>query len=208
MANKVLQLIQESGAKWVDFRFTDTKGKEQHVTYPADTIDEDTFEDGKMFDGSSIAGWKGIEASDMILRPDAETGFIDPFFAEPTVVVTCDVIEPSTGQGYERDPRSIARRAEEYLKSTGIGDTAFFGPEPEFFVFDEVKWDIDMSGARHTLIAEEAAWSTSNRLRRLVTLVTVHVLKAVTSQFLQLILHMICVQKCVRVSKTSWAQVV
>ena len=139
MANKVLQLIQESGAKWVDFRFTDTKGKEQHVTYPADTIDEDTFEDGKMFDGSSIAGWKGIEASDMILRPDAATGFIDPFFAEPTVVVTCDVIEPSTGQGYDRDPRSIARRAEEYLKSTGIGDTAFFGPEPEFFVFDEVK---------------------------------------------------------------------
>lgn len=112
MANKVLQLIQESGAKWVDFRFTDTKGKEQHVTYPADTIDEDTFEDGKMFDGSSIAGWKGIEASDMILRPDAATGFIDPFFAEPTVVVTCDVIEPSTGQGYDRDPRSIARRAE------------------------------------------------------------------------------------------------
>ncbi len=162
MANKVLQLIQESGAKWVDFRFTDTKGKEQHVTYPADTIDEDTFEDGKMFDGSSIAGWKGIEASDMILRPDAETGFIDPFFAEPTVVVTCDVIEPSTGQGYDRDPRSIARRAEEYLKSTGIGDTAFFGPEPEFFVFDEVKWEIDMSGARHTLIAEEAAWSTNN----------------------------------------------
>ena len=161
MANKVLQLIQESGAKWVDFRFTDTKGKEQHVTYPADTIDEDTFEDGKMFDGSSIAGWKGIEASDMILRPDAATGFIDPFFAEPTVVVTCDVIEPSTGQGYDRDPRSIARRAEEYLKSTGIGDTAFFGPEPEFFVFDEVKWEIDMSGARHTLIAEEAAWSTN-----------------------------------------------
>ncbi|WP_171263559.1 type I glutamate--ammonia ligase [Acinetobacter sp. ANC 5054] len=160
MANKVLQLIQESGAKWVDFRFTDTKGKEQHVTYPADTIDEDTFEDGKMFDGSSIAGWKGIEASDMILRPDAETCFLDPFFAEATVVVTCDVIEPSTGQGYDRDPRSIARRAEEYLKSTGIGDTAFFGPEPEFFVFDEVKWDIDMSGARHTLIAEEAAWST------------------------------------------------
>ena len=124
MANKVLQLIEESGAKWVDFRFTDTKGKEQHVTYPADRIEEDTFEDGKMFDGSSIAGWKGIEASDMILRPDAETGFIDPFFAEPTVVVTCDVIEPSTGQGYDRDPRSIARRAEEYLKSTGTTASA------------------------------------------------------------------------------------
>src|SRR5690606_38137806 len=162
MANKVLQLIQESGAKWVDFRFTDTKGKEQHVTYPADTIDEDTFEVGKMFDGSSMAGWKGIEASDMILRPDAETGFIDPFFAEPTVVVTCDVIEPSTGQGYDRDRRFSARRAEEYLESTGMGDTAFMGPEPEFCVFDEVTWEIDMAGARHRLIAEGAAWSTNN----------------------------------------------
>lgn len=161
MANKVLNLIKEHEAKWVDFRFTDTRGKEQHVTFPAGTVDEDTFEDGKMFDGSSIAGWKGIEASDMILRPDPETAFIDPFFEATTVVVTCDVIEPTTGQGYDRDPRSIARRAEEYLKSTGIGDTAFFGPEPEFFVFDEVKWDIDMSGARHTIYAEEAAWSTN-----------------------------------------------
>ncbi|WP_276320934.1 type I glutamate--ammonia ligase [Alkanindiges illinoisensis] len=161
MANKVLNLIKEHEAKWVDFRFTDTRGKEQHVTFPAATVDEDTFEDGKMFDGSSIAGWKGIEASDMILRPDPETAFIDPFFEATTVVVTCDVIEPTTGQGYDRDPRSIARRAEEYLKSTGIGDTAFFGPEPEFFVFDEVKFDIDMSGARHTIYAEEAAWSTN-----------------------------------------------
>ncbi len=161
MANKVLKLIKEHEAKWVDFRFTDTRGKEQHVTFPAGTVNEDVFEDGKMFDGSSIAGWKGIEASDMILRPDPETAFIDPFFEATTVVVTCDVIEPTTGQGYERDPRSIARRAEEYLKSTGIGDTAFFGPEPEFFVFDEVKFDIDMSGARHTIYAEEAAWSTA-----------------------------------------------
>ncbi len=160
MANKVLKLIKENEAKWVDFRFTDTRGKEQHVSFPAHTVDEETFESGKMFDGSSIAGWKGIEASDMILMPDAETAFMDPFFEEATVVVTCDVIEPSTMQGYERDPRSIARRAEEYLKSTGIGDTAFFGPEPEFFVFDEVKWSIDMSGARHTIYAEEAAWST------------------------------------------------
>ena len=161
MTNKVLNLIEEHQAKWVDFRFTDTRGKEQHVTFPAGTIDEDTFEDGKMFDGSSLAGWKGIEASDMILLPDPETAFIDPFFEAKTVVVTCDVIEPTTGQGYERDPRSIARRAEAYLKSTGVGDTAFFGPEPEFFIFDEVKWDIDMSGARHTIYAEEAAWSTS-----------------------------------------------
>jgi len=162
MSNKVLNLIKEFEAEWVDFRFTDTRGKEQHVSFPAHTVDEGTFVDGKMFDGSSVAGWKGIEASDMILLPDPETAFMDPFFSAPTVVVTCDVIEPSTMQGYERDPRSIARRAEEYLKSTGIGDTAFFGPEPEFFIFDEVKFDIDMSGARHTIYAEEAAWSTSN----------------------------------------------
>ncbi len=162
MSNKVLNLIKENEAEWVDFRFTDTRGKEQHVSFPAHTVDESTFVDGKMFDGSSVAGWKGIEASDMILLPDPETAFMDPFFSAPTVVVTCDVIEPSTMQGYERDPRSIARRAEEYLKSTGIGDTAYFGPEPEFFIFDEVKFDIDMSGARHTIYAEEAAWSTAN----------------------------------------------
>lgn len=160
MSNKLLDLIQSSDAKWVDFRFTDTLGKEHHVSFPAHDVDEDVLEEGKMFDGSSIAGWKGIEASDMILLPDAETAFIDPFFRETTVVVSCDVIEPDTLQGYDRDPRSIARRAEAYLKSTGIGDTAFFGPEPEFFVFDEVKWSIDMSGARHTIYADEAAWST------------------------------------------------
>jgi len=160
MSNKLLDLIQSSNAKWVDFRFTDTRGKEQHISFPASTVDEEVMEDGKMFDGSSIAGWKGIEASDMILRPDAETAFIDPFFDAVTVVVTCDIIEPSTLQGYDRDPRSIARRAEEYLKSTGIGDTAYFGPEPEFFVFDDVKWSIDMSGVSHKITAEEAAWST------------------------------------------------
>ncbi len=161
MSNKLLDLIESSNAKWVDFRFTDTRGKEQHMTFPAHSVDEEVMEDGKMFDGSSIAGWKGIEASDMILRPDPETAFIDPFFDAVTVVVTCDIIEPSTLQGYDRDPRSIARRAEEYLKSTGIGDTAFFGPEPEFFVFDDVKWSVDMSGVSHKITAEEAAWSTN-----------------------------------------------
>ncbi|WP_201571768.1 type I glutamate--ammonia ligase [Psychrobacter nivimaris] len=161
MSNKLLDLIQSSNAKWVDFRFTDTRGKEQHISFPAHTVDEDVMEDGKMFDGSSIAGWKGIEASDMILRPDPETAFVDPFFDAVTVVVTCDIIEPSTLQGYDRDPRSIAHRAEEYLKSTGIGDTAYFGPEPEFFVFDDVKWSVDMSGVSHKITAEEAAWSTN-----------------------------------------------
>ncbi|MDO8331250.1 MAG: type I glutamate--ammonia ligase [Fluviicoccus sp.] len=162
MSNKTLDLIKQHEAKWVDLRFTDTKGKEQHVSFPAATVDEETFVSGKMFDGSSIAGWKGIEASDMILMPDPETSFMDPFFDEPTVVVTCDVIEPTSMQGYERDPRSIAKRAEAYLKASGIGDTAFFGPEPEFFVFDEVKWKIGMSGVSHEIIAEEAAWSTNN----------------------------------------------
>ncbi len=162
MSNKLLDLIKSADAKWVDFRFTDTRGKEQHISFPAHSVDEETMEDGKMFDGSSIAGWKGIEASDMILRPDPETAFLDPFFDAVTVVVTCDIIEPSTLQGYDRDPRSIARRAEEYLKSTGIGDTAYFGPEPEFFVFDDVKWSIDMSGVSHKITAEEAPWSTNN----------------------------------------------
>ena len=161
MSNKLLDLIKSSNAKWVDFRFTDTRGKEHHMSFPAHSVDEESMEDGKMFDGSSIAGWKGIEASDMILRPDPDTAFIDPFFDAVTVVVTCDIIEPSTLQGYERDPRSIARRAEEYLKSTGIGDTAYFGPEPEFFVFDEVKWSVGMSGVSHEIVAEEAAWSTN-----------------------------------------------
>lgn len=160
MSNKLFDLIEKTNARWVDFRFTDTHGKEMHLTFPAHSIDEDTLEDGKMFDASSVAGWKGVEASDMILRPDPDTAYLDPFYEVPTVVVACDVIEPNTMQGYAKDPRSIARRAETYLKSTGIGDTVFIGPEPEFFVFDEVKWDIDMSGARNTVISEAAAWST------------------------------------------------
>ena len=162
MSNKLLDLIESADAKWVDFRFTDTHGKELRLTFPAHTVDEDTLEDGKMFDGSSVAGWKGIEASDMILLPDADSAYVDPFADSPTVVVSCDVIEPATMQGYDRDPRSIARRAETYLKSTGIGDTAFLGPEPEFFVFDEVKWSVEMSGASYKVNSEAAAWSTNN----------------------------------------------
>ena len=115
-----------------------------------------------MFDGSSIAGWKGIEASDMLLMPDPNTANIDPFFEEPTLVLTCDVIEPTDGKAYERDPRSIAKRAETFLKSTGIGDTAFFGPEPEFFVFDDVKYKATMSGAMYEIESEEAAWMTAS----------------------------------------------
>jgi glutamine synthetase len=162
MSEKTLNLIKENEARWVDLRFTDTKGKEQHVSIPIREIDEDFFEEGKMFDGSSIAGWKDINESDMILMPDDSTAVMDPFTDEPTVIIRCDIVEPTTGQGYERDPRSIARRAEAYLASTGLGDTAMFGPEPEFFVFDDIKWGIDISGAFHKISSEEAAWSSGD----------------------------------------------
>nr|WP_136250587.1 glutamate--ammonia ligase [Ningiella ruwaisensis] len=155
-----LELIKESEAKFVDLRFTDTKGKEQHVSVPTHQIDEEFFEEGKMFDGSSIAGWKGINESDMILMPDASTAVVDPFAEETQVNIRCDIVEPSTLQGYSRDPRSIARRAEEYLKSTGIGDTAYFGPEPEFFLFDDVKFHTDMAGSYYAIDSEEAKWNS------------------------------------------------
>lgn len=128
----VLKLIQDNEVKFVDLRFTDTNGKEHHVTVPAHTFDADKFEDGHPFDGSSIDGWKSIQASDMLLIPDPDTANMDPFMDEPTLLITCDVVEPADGKGYNRDPRSLAKRAEIYLKSTGIGDVAYFGPEPEF----------------------------------------------------------------------------
>jgi len=156
----VLSTINEYGVKFVDFRFTDTKGKEQHVTVPASTLEEDTFTEGKMFDGSSVAGWKGINESDMILMPDPATAVLDPFTDEPTLNITCDIVEPATGEGYERDPRSIARRAEAYLKASGIADIAYFGPENEFFVFDDVKWSNEMGHCSYQIESEEAAWSS------------------------------------------------
>ncbi|NND68895.1 MAG: glutamine synthetase, partial [Halioglobus sp.] len=161
MSDNTLTLIKETEARWVDLRFTDTRGKEQHVTIPASEVDADFFDAGKMFDGSSISGWKGINESDMILMPDDSTSVLDPFTDDMTVILRCDIVEPSTMQGYERDPRSVAKRAEDYLKSTGIGDTAFFGNEPEFFVFDDVKWKVDMSGAHYAISSEEAAWSSA-----------------------------------------------
>ena len=161
MSEHTLSLINDNDVRWVDLRFTDTKGKEQHVSIPAGVVNEDFFEAGKMFDGSSIAGWKGINESDMILMPDDSTAILDPFTDDPTVILRCDIVEPATMQGYDRDPRSIAKKAEAYLTSTGLGDTAFFGPEPEFFVFEDVKWHADMSGASYEINAEEAAWSSS-----------------------------------------------
>ncbi|MEN9314884.1 MAG: type glutamate--ammonia ligase, partial [Pseudomonadota bacterium] len=133
---EVMKMVADNEVKFVDFRFTDTRGKEQHVTVPISHFDEGKFTDGHAFDGSSIAGWKGIEASDMLLIPDPATANMDPFRDEPTLILSCDVVEPHDMKGYARDPRSIAKRAEAYLKSTGIGDTAYFGPEPEFFIFD------------------------------------------------------------------------
>ena len=160
MSQSVLDFIKENDVKFIDLRFTDTKGKEQHVSIPHHQVDEDFFEDGKMFDGSSIAGWKGINESDMVLMPVAESVKLDPFTEETTLIVRCDVVEPSTLQGYERDPRSVAKRAEEYMKSTGIADTVLFGPEPEFFLFDDVKYKSDMSGSMYKVDAVEAAWNS------------------------------------------------
>ncbi|MGH8750222.1 MAG: type I glutamate--ammonia ligase [Burkholderiales bacterium] len=156
----VLKLLKDKEVKFVDLRFTDTRGKEQHVQVPAKQFTQDKFDDGHAFDGSSIAGWKGIEASDMLLKPDADSARIDPFTDETTLNISCDVVEPSDGKGYDRDPRSIAKRAEAYLKSTGLGDTAYFGPEPEFFIFDSVTWNVDMSGCSVKIKSEEAAWSS------------------------------------------------
>ena len=156
----VMKMVKENEVKFVDFRFTDTRGKEQHVSVPVSAFDEDKFTSGHAFDGSSIAGWKGIEASDMTLIPDPNTANIDPFFEEPTLILTCDVIDPTDGKPYERDPRSLARRAEAYMKASGLGDAAYFGPEPEFFIFDSVRWNVDMSGCFVSVESEEAAWNT------------------------------------------------
>ncbi|MDA1107403.1 MAG: glutamate--ammonia ligase [Proteobacteria bacterium] len=160
MSAKVLKMIKDNKVKFVDFRFCDTKGKEQHVSAPAHTVDAALFKDGKMFDGSSIAGWKHINESDMILMPDADSAVMDPFMDEATLLLRCNVVEPTTMKGYERDPRSLAQRCEAYLKSTGIADTAYFGPEPEFFIFDDVRWGADMSGSFIKIDSDEAAWNS------------------------------------------------
>ncbi len=158
----VMDLVKENEVEYIDFRFTDFQGKEQHVSVPIEAFDEDVFEEGHAFDGSSIKGWKGIEASDMLLMPDPESARMDPFTEAPTMALTCNVIEPSSGKGYERDPRSVATRAEAYLKSTGIGDTAFFGPEPEFFIFDGVSWGISMNRSFYKVESEEGIWSSAD----------------------------------------------
>ncbi len=160
----ILTMIQENDVKFVDFRFTDPKGKWQHTAQHVSTIDDDTLTEGIMFDGSSIAGWKDINESDMILKPDLSTAVMDPFAAQPLLVLFCDVLEPSTGQPYERDPRSVAKKALAYMQSAGIGDTAFFGPEAEFFVFDDVKYQVDMHKIGFEIDSEEGPYVTGKDL--------------------------------------------
>ncbi|WP_107851044.1 glutamate--ammonia ligase [Oceanimonas marisflavi] len=156
----VMDMIKEHDVKFVDLRFTDIKGKEQHISLPVNQINDDFFEEGKMFDGSSMTAWKTIHESDMVLMPDPSTAVMDPFTEDATLNIRCDVLEPATMQGYDRDPRSIARRAEEYLVSTGIADTVLIGPEPEFFMFDDVRFHTDMSGSFFKIDDEEAKWNS------------------------------------------------
>ncbi|QBB69091.1 type I glutamate--ammonia ligase [Pseudolysobacter antarcticus] len=160
-AANVQKLIQEHDVEFVDLRFADMLGKQHHVTFPAHAADDALFEEGKMFDGSSIAGWKGINESDMVLMPDPDSAVLDPFSEAPTLILNCDVLEPSTMQAYSRCPRSIGRRAEAFIKASGVADIGHFGPEPEFFIFDNVRWRNEMSGASFEIESEEAAWSSN-----------------------------------------------
>lgn len=162
--HKIEELIKANEIKFLDLRFSDTIGKEHHVTLPVSAVSEDLFKIGQPFDGSSIEGWKGIEASDMLLRPDPSTVKFDPFFDDATLFVTCDVIEPSTMESYERCPRGIARKAEKFIQESGLADTAYFGPEPEFFIFDSVTWGADMSGCHYKINADEAVWSSDKEI--------------------------------------------
>jgi len=160
----VIKFVKAEKIDYIDLRFTDPRGKWQHLTMVSDFVDVDAFEDGIMFDGSSIEGWKAINESDMSLIPDATTAVMDPFSAQPQLILFCDIQEPSTGQGYNRDPRSVAKKAEAYLASTGIGDTAYFGPEPEFFVFDDVRYDVQMNKCFYEFDSEEGPYVTGKIL--------------------------------------------
>ncbi|MEM9012219.1 MAG: type I glutamate--ammonia ligase [Pseudomonadota bacterium] len=159
-ASDVVKALKDDEVDYVDLRFTDPRGKLQHVTVMADQVDEEFIEDGFMFDGSSIAGWKSIDQSDMKLMPDPDSAYTDPFYAEKTVALHCSIVEPDTGEPYGRDPRSTAAKAEAYLKSTGIGDEAFFGPEAEFFVFDDVRFSNTMNKVSYEVDAADGAWNS------------------------------------------------
>ncbi|HBO39089.1 MAG TPA: glutamine synthetase [Pasteurellaceae bacterium] len=160
---RVFKLIEENDIKFVLLRFTNIKGKEHGVSLPASAVDEDFFEDGKMFDGSSVEGWRAINKADMLLMPIAETAVVDPFAQIPTLSIRCSIYDPNTMQTYDRDPRSIATRAEDYLKSTGVADAVFFGPEPEFFLFDDVRFSTEMNNVSYRIDDVEATWNTNRK---------------------------------------------
>ncbi len=156
----VLELAEKSGAKMADIKFVDTFGTWQHFSVPISELTEESFDEGLGFDGSSIRGWKSIEASDMLAMPDPATAFIDPFMAVPTLSLTCTIAETGTREPYIRDPRGIAQRAEKYLASTGLADSAVFGPEAEFFIFDNVQFDHKSNGTFYSVDSEEGIWNT------------------------------------------------
>ncbi|MFN7054665.1 type I glutamate--ammonia ligase [Hyphomonas sp.] len=160
MADSLYKIMKDQDVQYVDLRFTDPRGKMQHVSFHKDMVDESFFEDGQMFDGSSISGWKAINESDMLLKPDADNAFIDPFFQQTTLVVFCDVLDPVSGQAYNRDPRTTAKKAEAYLQASGVGDTAFFGPEAEFFIFDDVRWSTDPHNTGYSFDSTELPANT------------------------------------------------
>jgi glutamine synthetase len=162
-AKTVLKMIEENDVQFVDFRFTDPRGKWQHTAQHVSTVDEDMFKDGIMFDGSSIAGWKAINESDMILMPDLSSAVMDPFTAQPQLILFCSIIEPSTGQPYARDPRSAAQKAEAYVKASGIGDTVFVGPEAEFFVFDDVRFQVTPEHTFYRVDSEEGPYNSGSQ---------------------------------------------
>ena len=163
MSDKLLKKIKDEGIKYVDLRFTDPKGKMQHVTFHHSMVDDALFEDGTMFDGSSIEGWKAINESDMVLMPDAETAQLDPFFQQETLAVFCDILEPDTNEPYNRDPRTTAKKAENYIKQAKIGDTVYFGPEAEFFVFDDVRWNTDQHNTGYSFDSTEGPYNTGTQ---------------------------------------------
>ncbi len=159
----VLKTIKDENVEYLDVRFTDPRGKLQHVTVIVDEVDEDFLEEGFMFDGSSIAGWKAIDQSDMKLMFDTDSAYMDPFYAEKTLCIHCSVVEPDTGEAYDRDPRGTAEKAEAYLKSTGIGDTAYFGPEAEFFLFDDVRFSVGINKVSYEVDAIDASWNSDTQ---------------------------------------------
>ena len=159
-ANDIIKKIKDENIEYLDLRFTDPRGKMQHVTLHNSQVDEDLFADGAMFDGSSIEGWKAINDSDMVLMPDLDTTYMDPFYSHSTMAVFCDILEPDTGEGYARDPRMTAKAAEAYIKSGGFGDTAYFGPEPEFFIFDDVRFSTDVYDTGFMLDSDELPINT------------------------------------------------